>query len=135
MSETQPVLAAQPWRLLCALSEDTPQDADPVLRPDERLDADAYATLCYELHHTVLPELAADGFVELDSAEETLWRGPRFETVRPLLDRPRGDLRELTGGPFIYDDDTDIIRYDPDASIEVLLAFLAAERDGRGGHN
>jgi hypothetical protein len=126
MSDDPPerILAAQPWRLLCALHEESPRDAGPVLRADERLDGQARETLLYELHHVLLPELAADGFVELDRTTETVRPGPRFELLGPLLDRPPAELRGLDAGPFTYDDDTEIVQYDPDGDIEQLASSL-----------
>jgi hypothetical protein len=130
MSDGQlgPVLSAQPWRILCALREDSPRDADPVLRADEQLDGEAYETLWYELHHIVLPELAADGLVEFVSAEEQVWRGPQFETVRPLLDSPPEELPALDAGPFAYVEQSGMVRYYPEDPVENVAALL----DGDG---
>lgn len=124
-----PILSAQPWRLLCSLHTETPQDAEVALRAGERLDGKAHSTLRYKLHNTLLPELAADGLVEFVSAEETVWRGPRFATIRPLLERPEEQLQGLDAGPFAYDDSSDTVRYDPDVPIEQLMTALA---DGHG---
>ncbi len=130
----EPILSAQPWRLLCALREETPREAEPILRADERLDAEARETLLYELHHTLLPELAADGLVEFVDTGELVWQGPRFETLRPLLERPQEPLGDLDAGPFAYDDDTETVRYDPEESVEQLLASLADEHEGDNGN-
>ena len=117
------VLTAQPWRILRALRAANPQSADPVLRSDESLDSEAYESVCYELYHVLLPELADDGFLIFDRGNDELRRGPAFETVRPLLDRPTEELRGLDAGPFVYDDGT--VRYHPDEPVEALAAFVA----------
>lgn len=125
------ILSAQPWRLLCALHEETPRPADPILRAEERLDGEAHVTLCYELHHVVLPGLAADGVVTFDSEEGTVGRGPQFEIVRPLLSRPPTALRRLDAGPFSYDETTGTVRYDPGVPLEQLSMALDDERGER----
>jgi hypothetical protein len=124
------VLTAQPWRILRALRTENPRTADPVLRSDETLDGEAYESVCYELYHVLLPELADDGFVIFDRESDELRRGPAFETVRPLLDRPTDELRELDAGPFVYDDS--IVCYRPGESVEALTAGVA-DHDHPGG--
>lgn len=126
------MLTAQPWRILRALRAANPQSADPVLRSDESLDGEAYGSVCYELYHVLLPELADDGFLVFDRENDELRRGPAFETVRPLLDRPTEELRGLDAGPFVYDDGT--VRYRPDEPVEALAAFVADDgaRDDDG---
>jgi hypothetical protein len=127
--QLETVLAAQPWRLLCALDESVPRAADPILPADNRLDSEAHVTLCHELDNAILPGLAADGFVEFVSSDRTVWRGPNFEIVRPLFDRSPEQLRHLDAGPFAYDEDSETVRYDPEQPVEPLAAALADERD------
>jgi len=38
-----------------------------------------------ELHHNHLPRLTAVGYVEWDRETDTIARGPRFETVAPMI--------------------------------------------------
>lgn len=121
------VLAAQPWRILTALERKSPLAAEPVLNADERLDGESRVTLIQELHGAVLPQLAADGTVEFDRESESLRRGPQFDTLGPLLERPPEELRGLTAGPFVYDEKREIVRYDPDRSLE--------GEDGQTGHD
>lgn len=81
------VLAAQRRRILRALCEHQRVDADPRLLPDEHLDGEAYEDLCYELHHVVLPDLAADDLVAFDRDADEVTRGPRFDAVQAVLAR------------------------------------------------
>lgn len=62
-------------------------DADPILLPDEHLDGEAYEDLCYELHHVVLPDLAADDLVAFDRDVDEVTRGPQFDAVQAALAR------------------------------------------------
>jgi hypothetical protein len=68
-------------RLLAALSEREPRHAtDP-------LDAEGDAAEArVEARHIHLPKLAEAGFVEWDRETNELWRGHRFDEVRPLLE-------------------------------------------------
>lgn len=77
-----PVLAAQPWRIVRSLRDDAARDADPILRRDETLGWEAYVTLCYELHHVLLPELEDAGLVVFDRHEDEVRRGANFDEVR-----------------------------------------------------
>jgi len=52
------VLSAQKRRVLRALLDTRVIPADPILREGEVLHAEEYLTVCYELHHVLLPELA-----------------------------------------------------------------------------
>lgn len=79
-------LRAQKRRTLAALVEAPRLDADPILRDGESLDGEAHATLVYELHHVLLPELAAAGFVEFDRERDDVTRGPLFDEIRPYLE-------------------------------------------------
>jgi hypothetical protein len=89
------VLAAQPARILRALSEEERRDADPVVRRDEPIDAEASVTLCYELHHVVLPGLEAAGLVEFDRRGDEVRRGERYDQWRTVLDRADGGPDEV----------------------------------------
>ncbi|WP_435551491.1 hypothetical protein [Natrinema sp. CGMCC1.2065] len=79
-------LRAQRDRVLAALADDGSLEATPILRPDERLDCDAYVTLVYEFHHVVLPELAADGLVRFDREADAVTRGERFDAASARAD-------------------------------------------------
>jgi hypothetical protein len=100
MSETDrrlgEVLSAQPRRLLHALRDDASRDADPILRREETLDPEEYVTLCYELHHVLLPELEDDGLVAFDRFEDEVTRGPKFDEICPSLGRTGDDPEELS---------------------------------------
>lgn len=80
-----PVLSAQPRRILRALLTEASREAEPVLWRDETLGCEEHVTLCYELHHVILPELEDEGLVEFDRGNDQVKRGPRFDEVRPLL--------------------------------------------------
>lgn len=88
------VLSAQPQRVLRALLEDSARPADPILREGETLDSQEHLTVCYELHHVLLPELADEKFVEFDRSEDEVRRGTRFGEVRRFLERIDGDPAE-----------------------------------------
>ncbi|WP_171006650.1 hypothetical protein [Halalkalirubrum salinum] len=49
--------------------------ADPILCEGETLDSAEYLTICYELHHNLLPELADMKLVEFDRGEDEVRRG------------------------------------------------------------
>lgn len=68
-------------RLLATLSEREPCHPADALRPD----ADAHEVRI-EHRHVHLPKLEEAGFVEWDSDTNELWRGDRFDEVRPLLE-------------------------------------------------
>lgn len=89
------VLSAQPCRLLRALRDGASRDADPILKRDETLEPEEYVTLCYELHHVLLPELEDDGLVEFDRAEDEVTRGLKFDEIRPSSGRTGDDPEEL----------------------------------------
>jgi hypothetical protein len=79
------VLSAQQWRVLRALLQDGSRPADPILCEDETLDYEEYLTVCYELHHVLLPAFAAGGLVTFDRVEDEVRPGPRFDEVRRLF--------------------------------------------------
>lgn len=79
------LLATQKRRFLHALATDDPVAADPIVHADERVDSERYEDLCYELHHVILPELAAAGLVEFDRAADEVARGPEFDPAWPTL--------------------------------------------------
>lgn len=85
------VLSAQQWRVLRALLDESVMSADPILRKGETLDAGEYLTICYELHHVLLPELADMRFVEFDRIEDEVRRGQRFDEVRRFLEQITDD--------------------------------------------
>lgn len=61
--------------------------ADPIIGEGETLDSEEHRTVCYELHHVLLPELAEMGLVEFDRFEDEIRRGTGFDEVHPLLER------------------------------------------------
>jgi hypothetical protein len=82
------VLSAQQWRVVCALLDEGVISADPILREGETIDPEEYITVCYELHHVLLPELAERGLIEFDIFEDQITRGTRFDELHPFLDQP-----------------------------------------------
>lgn len=76
------VLSAQQGRVLRALLEERSIPADPILCKGETLDYEEYLTVCYELHHVLLPELSDMKFVEFDRFEDEVRRGMEFNEVR-----------------------------------------------------
>ena len=81
------VLSAQQRRVLRTLQDERVITPDPILREEETLDAEGYLTVCYELHHVQLPELAAMRLVEFDRLEDEVRRGRRFDEVRRFLEQ------------------------------------------------
>ena len=81
------VLSAQQWRVVRALLAESAISADPILREGETLDAGEYLTICYELHHVLLPELADAGLVEFDRFEDEVRRELRFDEARRFLEQ------------------------------------------------
>jgi hypothetical protein len=65
--------------------------ADPILRRGETLDSEEYITICYELHHVLLPELVDMGLVEFDRVEDEVRRGRKFDEVRRYLEQIADD--------------------------------------------
>lgn len=81
------VLSVQQWRVLRALLQDGSRPADPILRDGETLDYEEHLTVCYELHHVILPELADAGLVKFDRVEDEVRPGTRFDEVRRFLEQ------------------------------------------------
>lgn len=81
------VLSAQQWRVFRALLKDSSRPADPILREHETLNSEEYLTVCYELHHVLLPELAEHGYVKFDRTEDEIRRGTRFDEVHRFLEQ------------------------------------------------
>ena len=81
------VLSAQRVRVLRALLDESTLSADPILRKEETLGSEDYLTVCYELHHVLLPELANMRFIEFDRFEDEIRRGRRFDEMRRLLEQ------------------------------------------------
>lgn len=50
------------------------------------------------LHHVHLPMLVENGFVEWDDEENTVVKGPRFETIRPVLELLEDNCEALPEG-------------------------------------
>jgi hypothetical protein len=85
------VISAKQWRVLRALLRDGSRPADPILREREILDYKEHLTVCYELHHVLLPELSDAGFVEFDRFEDEVRRGTKFNEVRRFLEQIDND--------------------------------------------
>ena len=81
------VLSAQQWRVLRALLDESAMSADPILRTGETLDAGEYLTVCYELHHVLLPELVDMKLIEFDRFEDEVRRGLRLDEVPRVLEQ------------------------------------------------
>ncbi|AXR82613.1 hypothetical protein AArcMg_2623 [Natrarchaeobaculum sulfurireducens] len=69
------------------LLEENATSADPILRTGETLDAGEHLTVCYELHHVLLPELVDMNIIEFDRFEDDVRRGPRFDEACRLLEQ------------------------------------------------
>jgi hypothetical protein len=85
------VLSAQQVRVLCALLDQSTLSADPILRKEETLGSEEYLTICYELHHVLLPELTDKRLIEFDRFEDEIRRGRRFGEVRRFLEQIADD--------------------------------------------
>lgn len=53
-----------------------------------------------EMHHTHLPKLEQREYIEWDRDTDLVWRGPRFDEVRPILEVLREHRAELPGQVF-----------------------------------
>ena len=87
----EPVLEAQKRRILDALLDKRTMAADPILCEGRTLDSAEYLTICYELHHILLPELADMRLVEFDRDEDEVRRGQRFDEVRQCFEQIADD--------------------------------------------
>lgn len=83
--QVERVLSAQQWRVLRALLKDGSRPADPILREGETLDSEEQLSVCYELHHVLLPALADERLVEFDRVEDEVRRGTRFDERHRFL--------------------------------------------------
>lgn len=79
------VLSAQQKRVLRALMNETELAPDPILHEGEMLNPDDYLIVIYELHHVLLPALEERQLITFDRSNKTIYRGPRFDDIRPLL--------------------------------------------------
>ena len=71
-------------RVLLALCAAGP---DAVLSPDDFVSGDSpKVEVKIELHHNHLPRLAAAGYLEWNRRDDTVSRGPRFETIVPTIE-------------------------------------------------
>ena len=85
------VLSAQQRRVLRALLDESSISADPILRKGETLNSGEYLTICYELHHVLLPQLADMGLIEFDRCEDEVRQGRRFDDVHRCLEHTADD--------------------------------------------
>jgi hypothetical protein len=81
--------------------------ADPILRDGEILGPEEHLTVCYELHHVLLPELSDEGLVEFNRFEDKVRQGTRFDDVRRLLGQIGDDHNEYLDSTS----DQDLQRY------------------------
>ncbi|UPV99916.1 transcriptional regulator [Halorussus gelatinilyticus] len=84
------------YRLLLAVSDHTPRTEDeftPESLASDEPDDDDLDGVKTELQNTHLPKLAEHGYIEWDAETQTIWRGPNFEEIAPLL-RPVDDHRD-----------------------------------------
>lgn len=88
------MLSVQQRRVLCALLKDGSRPADPILRDGETLYSEEHLTVCYEIHHVLLPELADAGLVEFDRDEDEVRRGAKFDEVCRFLGQIDGESEE-----------------------------------------
>lgn len=72
-------------RLLVSLSERDPQNTEDALVPVDISDGDV-SELKIEMRHHHLPKLEEVGFIEWDRNTNEVWKGPRFDEIRPLLE-------------------------------------------------
>lgn len=85
------VLSVQQCRVVRALLDESAMSADPILRKEETLDSEEYLTICYELHHVLLPELEDIGLIKFDRVEDEVRRGHRFDEMRQCLEQIADD--------------------------------------------
>ena len=83
-------------RVLVALLEHNPQDADDLQIPsDIELADEDLETLRIHMTHTHLPKLEASGFIEWDRDTNSIRKGPKFDEIRPLLELMQNHADEL----------------------------------------
>ena len=89
------VLSAQPRRFVRALKDDPTRDADPILRPEESLECEESVTLCYELHHVLLPKLADAGLLEFDRRGDVVTRGVHFDEISSIVEKTDAEMADI----------------------------------------
>lgn len=92
--QVEKVLSAQQERVLRALLEVSSRPPDPILREGETLNSEEHLTVCYELHHVLLPALADERLVEFDRVEDEVQRGTRFDEMHRFLEQIDDDHDE-----------------------------------------
>ncbi|WP_137283906.1 DUF7344 domain-containing protein [Halorussus salinisoli] len=87
-------------RILVSVAGQNPRTEDEFtpesLVSDEADDGDRNGVKT-ELHNVHLPNLAEQGYIEWDAETQTIWRGPNFDEIAPLLrlvDDHRDELPE-----------------------------------------
>lgn len=74
-------------RLLIALVDHNPQDDNDTQIPaNVTLDEEEIRDIQIAMAHTHLPKLEDYGFIEWDTDENVIRRGPQFEEIKPLLE-------------------------------------------------
>jgi hypothetical protein len=71
-------------RVLRAVAAHNPRDEAEVSRSED--DTTVADDVAIELYHVHLPKLAEAGYIEWDREKATIWRGPNFDEIAPLLD-------------------------------------------------
>ena len=83
-------------RVLVALLEHNPQDANDLKNPsDSELADEDLETLRIHMTHTHLPKLEESGFIEWDRDTNSIRKGPKFDEIRPLLELMQNHADEL----------------------------------------
>lgn len=72
-------------KLLIALLAENPQDETPTVVADSEENSGALDRLV-SMRHVHRPKLADYGFIEWDTEEHEVMKGPNFDAIRPLLE-------------------------------------------------
>lgn len=72
-------------RLLVTLLEDDPQNTEAGLVPVDTSGGNV-SDLKIKMRHHHPPKLEEVGFIEWDRNTNEVWKGPRFDEIRPLLE-------------------------------------------------
>lgn len=87
-------------RILVAIADQNPPTEDeftPASLAADEADDDDRNGVNTELDNVHLPKLAEHGYIEWDPESQTIWRGPNFDEIAPLLrlvDDHRDELPE-----------------------------------------
>lgn len=85
-------------QVLVALLDHNPQDDRKVQIPEDiELDDAELAQLQSDMFHVHLPKLEQAGFIRWDRETHHVEKGPRFDSIRPLLELMSNHADELPG--------------------------------------